>query len=149
MRSGRRSDHADGVPASDGRPVDVQLELDLGRELGQQDVPDRRAVERLELERVVVIAEPQSRAPRARGESAELGRKAAHVVGGAAVLLRHPGHDHPRTPDRCEPVGHGVEVVAQQLDALMCGHEPKAGVVNSRASSPGGVSGNPASSTAR
>jgi predicted dehydrogenase len=123
---GGLSDRADGVPTADGGPVDVQLELDLGRELCQEDVPDRRAVERLEFERVVVIAEPHSALRECRGESAELGRESAHVVDGAAVLLRHPGNDHPRTSDLCEPVRHGGDIVAQPLDALMCGHDPKA-----------------------
>ena len=122
------SDLADGIPASDRRPVDVQLELDLGRELGQQDVPDRRRAERLELERVIVIAESHPAFRERAGETAELGGKAAHVIGGAAVLFGHPGHDHQRTPDRREPVGHGVEVVPQELDALVRGHDPKAGV---------------------
>ena len=38
-----RPDLRDGVPAADGRPVDVEFELDLGRKACQEDVPDRRS----------------------------------------------------------------------------------------------------------
>ena len=55
---GGRADLGDRIAATERRPVDVQLDLDLGRKLGQQDVPDRRAVQRRELEVVVVVAEP-------------------------------------------------------------------------------------------
>jgi predicted dehydrogenase len=120
------SDDDDWVPTSNSRPVDVQLELDLGRELGQQDVPDCRAVERFEFERVVVIAEPHSALRECRGESAELRRESAHVVNGAAVLLRHPGNDHSRATDVVQPIGHRGNVVTQALDALMGGHGSKA-----------------------
>ncbi len=119
---GGGSDCGDRVAASDGRPVDVKLELDLGGKLGEQHVPDRGAVERLELERVVVIAESNASRRERIGVRPELGREAAHVVGGAAVLLGHPGHDHPRTADRFESIGDGGDVVAQSLDALVRGN---------------------------
>ena len=125
---GGLSDDANGITTSDSRPVDVELELDIGRELGQQDIPDRRAVEWIEFERVVVIAEPHSALRERRGESAQLGRESAHVVDGAAVLLRHPRNDDPRTPDLREPVRDGCSIVAETLDALVCGHRPKLGL---------------------
>ena len=119
----------DGVPVSDRCPVDVQLELDLRRELGKQDVPHRRVVDGLEFERVIVIAEPYPVLGQPFGERPELGGEAAHVVGGATVLLGHPGHDHPRTADFRQPVGHAGEIVAQALNTLVCGHDLKSRLV--------------------
>jgi hypothetical protein len=41
------------VPPTHRDPVDVELEVDLRRELGEENVPDRRAVEWSELEVVL------------------------------------------------------------------------------------------------
>ena len=56
-----------------------------------------------------------------RGETAELGGEAAHVIRRLTILLRHPGHDHARAPELGQSLGDGRHVVAQSLDALMGG----------------------------
>ncbi len=101
-------DLGDRVAAADRRPVDVELELDLGRELGQQHVPDRRALERFEFERVVVIAERGSRARRScSANSLSSAAKRWTSVGGPRSSSGSHGTMTPRAAERGEAIRDG------------------------------------------
>ena len=123
--AGRRLDVGYRIASADGRPVDVELDLDLGRELGEEHVPDRRSVEWRELEGVIVVAEPDPLVRKGLGERAKVGREAPHVVDGLPVALRHPGHDHASTRDLGEPIRDGARVLAQAFDVLVRGNGPQ------------------------
>jgi hypothetical protein len=109
------------ISTADGRPVDVKLQLDGLRQLVEQDVPDGRAVERLELEPVIVIADPHAALGEERPQAADIGGEPPHIGDGPALLLGHPGHDHAGTPDGGQALRDGSGILAKAGDALVRG----------------------------
>ena len=126
---GGSPDLGDGIPSPDRGPVDVELELDIPRQLGQEDVPGRGALERGELERVVVVADPDALVREGPAQGAELRREASHVIDRPTILFGHPGHDEARASDRGEPRGDGGRILAQALDPLVRRDGPQARLV--------------------
>ena len=114
-------DLGDRIPPADGCPVDVELDLHLRRQLSQEDVPDRRAIERLELEGVVVIAEPDPVVRQWLGEPAELRGKSLDIGDRPSVALRHPRHDHAWARDFGQARCDGARILTQRLDRLVRG----------------------------
>jgi len=89
-------DLGDRVAPTNCRPIDIELQLDLRRELGEEDVPHGRGIQLGELEGVVVVAKPDSVSFEGPGVPAELGAEAPDVVRRPAIVLRHRRHDDAR-----------------------------------------------------
>ena len=118
-----RADLRDWVAAPGGDPVDVELDLDRGRERTQEQVPDRRLVEPPELERMVVVAQADPTIPEYLRELRELGREPPDVVGRLPVVLGHPGHDGAGTIQRRAPFGDAGGVLPEGVNAFVRGDD--------------------------
>jgi predicted dehydrogenase len=118
-------DLGDGITTAHRRPEDVQLDVECGRQLGEEDVPDGCAIERLELERVVVVAEPDARGREPVLVLSQLEGEAADVGGSPPVGLGDPRHDQPPATYRHQPIGHVVRVFAECFDPHVRGDRPQ------------------------
>ena len=123
----RSIDGRDGLAAADRDPVHVDLELDLGRQLRQQHVERRRALERCELEVVVVVAEPQAVVRERPGQAPQLRGEPADGLDRRAIRLGHRGNHHPRAAQDPQPLCDGPRIGPQAVHSLVRGdgREPR------------------------
>ena len=72
-----------------------------------------------ELERVVVVPEPDPVSGESRGEAVEFRGESTDVVGRHPVRIGHPRNDDARGTDRRHPVDRRIRVRAKAIDALV------------------------------
>ena len=123
-----RREYLRRVAAPDRGPVDVELEVDRGRELSEQDLPDRRPLERLELEGVVVVAERDPAIRQPRGELTQIRREAPHAVRRPTFVLGQPRDDDSVAAQRNMSIGHVRGPGPEAIDSDVSRHRPEPGL---------------------
>ena len=116
------------VLAAACRPVDVDLEVDVRREIAEEHIPDPGAVERREFEGVVVIAEPDPVSREPGSKAIQLGGESADIVGRDPVGLGHERDDDAWAPEHPRPGDRGLRVRPQAFDALVDGDHLEPGI---------------------
>ena len=122
----RGDDLGDRIPAGEGGPVDVDLELEFARQPGQEGVPQRRTVEAIEFEGVVVVTEPEVLRRERLTVAGELFRQPTRPVERCPVPIREPGHDDTWAAQRGHSPRDRVDIGAQVVERDVRGDRAQA-----------------------